>query len=191
MTNFSSGTCTILRIKNFSCPPPSTPNLIHLMYIAPLVCCHISFMFFRWAFLVATPFIVYIYCWGVYLYVLSYTPLVVFIHIYTSFWCNIAIFRWKIGGKISLYSATLSYTPLVVFIYIYLCHLINDMKLESSFTIQNMQSCCLLELRCLAWTIFEDSIWSKGVSVDKYFESCENANIVNYWWTIYPCLCLI
>ena len=59
MTNFSSGTCTILRIKNFSCPPPSTPNLIHLMYIAPLVCCHISFMFFRCPFLVATPLLYY------------------------------------------------------------------------------------------------------------------------------------
>ena len=38
-------------------------------------------------------------------------------------------------------------------------------------------------------------IWPKVVIVDKYFESCdfsgENTNIVNYGWTIYPCLCLI
>ena len=38
-------------------------------------------------------------------------------------------------------------------------------------------------------------IWPTGVSEDKYFESCvfsyENTNIVNYRWTIYPCLCLI
>jgi hypothetical protein len=38
-------------------------------------------------------------------------------------------------------------------------------------------------------------IWPKGVSADKNFELCDfsrdNTNIVNYRWTIYPCLCFI
>ena len=76
------------------------------MYIVPLVCCHISFMFFRWAFLVALPFVKYKFVVGQCTYMFEIMS--------DLFQC-----------------ICLSYTPLVVFICIY-THLINDMKLESS-----------------------------------------------------------
>ena len=78
------------------------------MYIVPLVCCHISFMFFRWAFLVALPFVKYKFVVGECTYMfeimsdlfqcicLSYTPLVVFIYIYS-------FNKWHETGIVSIH----------------------------------------------------------------------------------------
>ena len=77
------------------------------MYIV-LVCCHIYFMFFRWAFLVALPFVKYKFVVGECTYMfeimsdlfqcicLSYTPLVFFIYIYS-------FNKWHETGIVSIH----------------------------------------------------------------------------------------